>query len=279
MMSYVLPALYTLFLWWFSTGVILYLDGLPRRTFRWTMAAATIVLVVSLWGLVATRNDVSVSGAYIAFTCAVAVWGWQEVGFLLGYITGPRRGPCPVGATGWSRLGFALQTILHHELATASLALILFVGVGSGANRTGVWAYVVLWVMRQSAKLNLFLGVRNLGEKLLPDHLRYFETYFARRRMNLLFPLSLAASTAAAVFVWWNAFTAATGTAAETGSALVGTLLLLAIVEHLFMILPLPADALWRWGLRSRRGSARSGPLRRAEVASDSPTGLYRVQP
>ena len=28
------PALYTLLLWWFSTGVILYLNGLPRATCR-----------------------------------------------------------------------------------------------------------------------------------------------------------------------------------------------------------------------------------------------------
>ena len=28
------PVLCTLFVWWFSTGAILYLDGLPRRTHR-----------------------------------------------------------------------------------------------------------------------------------------------------------------------------------------------------------------------------------------------------
>ncbi len=31
----------------------------------------------------------------------------------------------------------------------------------------------MLWAMRQSAKLNLFLGVRNLSDELLPPHLRY----------------------------------------------------------------------------------------------------------
>lgn len=279
MTAYVLPALYTLFLWWFSTGIILYLDGLPRWTFRWTMTVATVGLAAALWGLVVTRNDVSVTGAYLAFTCAVAVWGWQEVGFLLGYITGPRRSACPSGATGWQRLGFALQTILHHEFATASLAVILIVGVGNGSNRTGVWAYIVLWVMRQSAKLNLFLGVRNLGENLLPDHLRYFATYFAHRRMNALLPVSLFASSSAAVFVWWKAFTAEAGTVAEAGSALVGTLLLLAILEHLFMILPLPADALWRWGLRSRRAYRGTSRLPQAGPDNDPPPGVYRAQP
>ena len=38
-----LPVLYALFVWWFSTGLILYLDGLPRRTFRWSMLGATVL--------------------------------------------------------------------------------------------------------------------------------------------------------------------------------------------------------------------------------------------
>ena len=32
--------------------------------------------------------------------------------------------------------------------------------------------------MRQSAKLNLFLGVRNLGVEFLPQHLRYLQSFF-----------------------------------------------------------------------------------------------------
>jgi hypothetical protein len=38
MSQYALPVLFALFLWWFSTGAILYLDGLPQRTFKWSMA-------------------------------------------------------------------------------------------------------------------------------------------------------------------------------------------------------------------------------------------------
>ena len=40
------PALYVLLLWWFSTGVILYLNGLPRATHKWTMFWATVLLGV-----------------------------------------------------------------------------------------------------------------------------------------------------------------------------------------------------------------------------------------
>ena len=80
-------------------------------------AGATVLLGLALVGLAATRDDTRVTGAYLAFTCALLVWAWQEVAFLLGYVTGPRRSACPAGCTGWRRAGFALQTLLHHELA------------------------------------------------------------------------------------------------------------------------------------------------------------------
>ena len=62
------PALYTLLLWWFSTGVILYLNGLPRATHKWTMGAATVLLGISLLGVAVTASD-SVDEA--ALLCSV----------------------------------------------------------------------------------------------------------------------------------------------------------------------------------------------------------------
>src|SRR5512139_1326052 len=158
-----LAVAYTLFVWWFSTGVILYLDGLHPHTFATTLRAATLMLGAALWGLVHTRDDLSVAGAYCAFTCALLVWVWQEVAFLLGVVTGPRKIACPPGARGWRRTGHAVQAVLYHEFALLVLAIAVLACVGDGANRTGLWTYLVLWAMRQSAKLNVFLGVRNLG--------------------------------------------------------------------------------------------------------------------
>ena len=89
-----LPVLYVLFLWWFSTGLILYLNGLPRWTFKWTLTGASFLLVLALIGLYATRNDTRITGAYLGFTFALVVWAWQEVAFLLGVVTGSRRRPC-----------------------------------------------------------------------------------------------------------------------------------------------------------------------------------------
>ena len=38
MAAFGLPVIATLALWWASTGVILYLDGRPPRTFSWSLA-------------------------------------------------------------------------------------------------------------------------------------------------------------------------------------------------------------------------------------------------
>ena len=73
MAAYGLPVLFTVFVWWFSTGIILYLVGLPRSTFRWSMAGASGVLGGALIGLAQTGYDTSVAGHYLAFMCAVLV--------------------------------------------------------------------------------------------------------------------------------------------------------------------------------------------------------------
>ena len=62
------PVLFALLAWWLSTGLIVYLDGLPRRTFRWTLLGATLLCGLGLYGLSASSSDTSVTGAYLAFT-------------------------------------------------------------------------------------------------------------------------------------------------------------------------------------------------------------------
>ena len=251
-MQSVYPVLFTLFVWWFSTGAILYLDGLPRRTYRWTFAVASVLLAAALFGIASTRNDTSVAAAYLAFSCSIAAWGWQETGFLMGFVLGPRRTPCPSGAAGWSRFVHATQTILHHELAIALLGIAIVALTFDARNQTAAGTFAILWVMRLSSKLNLFLGVRNLYEEFLPDHLRYLQTYFRRKAMNPLFPVSIIVSTIAAVVLWQRALAPDASAFEATQATFMATILTLAIVEHWFLVVPLPATALWRWGLRSR---------------------------
>ena len=129
------PVLYALFVWWFSTGLILYLDGLPRRTFRRSLAVATGVAVLALIGLAATRSMTTVAGAYVAFTCAILVWGWHEMTFLMGLVTGPRREACAEPCRGVRHVGHAVATVLHHELALLAGVL----GCGALAGLFPAW--------------------------------------------------------------------------------------------------------------------------------------------
>ena len=252
MAEYGLPALFTLLLWWFSTGLIIYLDGLRRETFRWTMLGATTLLLAGLFGLHALAWNTNAAGAWLGFVCGMLCWAWIEIAFLTGLVTGPRRTAIPAGLAGWPRLRAALAALLWHELAIIVMAAAI-IGLTWGApNQIGTWTFLAFWVMRQSAKINVFLGVRNLSEAFLPDHLRYLESFFARRPMNILFPVSVAAGATACVLLGLAALAPDATRHEAVGFTLLATLVALGLLEHLFMVLPVSADALWRWGLASR---------------------------
>jgi len=251
MIEFGIPALIALFVWWFSTGVVLYLDGLPSRTFKWTMAATTAVSAAAICGLAATADDTSLTGTYMAFACGVLVWAWLEVSFYTGYVTGLKRPPCPEGCKGWAHFGHAIQVSLWHELAILAVAAVVAGLTWGAANTVGLWTFVILWWMHQSAKLNVFLGVRNLNEDWIPDHLAFLRDFLTRKSMNLLFPVSVTVSTVAFVLLVQHALTVADPVAAA-GTSLLAALMFLAIAEHWFLVLPVPFANLWRWSLRSR---------------------------
>ena len=260
MIAFVYPALFALFVWWFSTGVIIFLDGLPKSTFKWSMVGASVVLALSLWGLYATANDASVWGAYAAFTFGLLAWGWQEMSFYMGYVTGPRKDVCPDGCSGWPHFVHAVQTSLWHELSIIAGASAVIWCTWSGVNHVGLWTFMILWWMHQSAKLNVFLGVRNLNEQFLPEHLAFLKGFLTKRPMNLLFPFSVTISTVINVLLVQAALAPDASPALEAGATFLAMLMALAVLEHWFLVLPLPSGKLWSWGLASR------GPLQPFDV-------------
>jgi putative photosynthetic complex assembly protein 2 len=256
MCQFAFPALHGLLIWWFSTALILFLDGLPRRTFRWSMVGATSVLIAALYGLAVSAADASTFGAYTAFTCGVLIWGWLEISFYTGYLTGPRRDHCVLGCGGWRHFGHAIQASLYHELAIVLLAGAVAALTWGSTNQFGTWTFVVLWWMHQSARLNVFLGVSNLNAEFLPEHLDYLKSFFARKPMNLLFPLSVTASTIAAVLLAQHALLEAADRGRAAGYTLLATMMVLAILEHWVLVLPISAvriwNGLWQWSVVSR---------------------------
>ena len=244
------PALFALFVWWFSTGLIIYLDNLPRRTHRWSMAAATAVLFGCLACLRETSADPSLGGAYAGFTCGLLAWGWQEMSFFTGFVTGPVPERCPPGCSGWDRFRRAVLATAWHELAIALTAAVIVAATWGGANQVGTWTFMALWAMRQSAKFNVFLGVRNLSEEFVPEHLAFIRSYLRQRPMNPLFPFAVTAGTlASAVMV--NRAAAAPDAFAATGDTFLAAMLILGVIEHWLLVLPVNFAALWSWSLRA----------------------------
>ena len=251
MSTYGLPILFTLVLWWSSTIVILYLDGLRQHTFAWSLTLFSVLAALALWGVAATGGDVSAAGAYCAFACGVAAWAWQIATFYLGFITGPRVTACDPSLRGWKRFVAGFQTCAHHEIAIVAMAILMLVLLRGQSNTLAFWTYCVLWWMHASAKLNVFLGAPNLGAEFLPQHMRYLVSYMARRPMNLFFPISVSASTVIAVVLAMKAISAEASPFDAAAYSMLTTLMALAILEHWLLVAPLDTSFLWKWGVKS----------------------------
>jgi putative photosynthetic complex assembly protein 2 len=278
LLLYGLPVIFVLFAWWFLTGAVLWLVGLPRTTVRWSMTVATVVGLGALVTLWQTAGDTSPAAAYIAFLAALLVWGWHEMSFLTGVVTGPRTTEAPRRVSGRAGLLPAVETLIYHEAAILLTVGILAVMLAGQPNEVGLWTFVILWVMRISAKLNVYLGVPNLTEEFLPAHLTYLKTYFCRRSMNLLFPVSVTLSTIAT----WLLITQAGNslTPFDTiGFTFLATLMALALIEHWFLVVPLPSASLWSWGLWSREADEHAQPAAHAHARAAVPIQPDPPQP
>ena len=242
------PIAFALFVWWFSTGAIFFLDSRPRWTFGWSFAAVTLVAALAVAGIMRTSPDGSRAAAYADFAYGLVLWGWLETGFYMGFMLGPRRSAPEKVASGWGRFREAIETTLYHELAAGALAALVAAICWNMPNKLALWTFLLLWVMQLSAKLNVFLGVSNLGETFLPDHLAFLRRYMTRRPMNPFLPFAIAAGVAAAGALAMAAAWA-TGDYAVAALTMLATLAALAVLEHGLLVLPLRLDVLWRWAL------------------------------
>ena len=240
------PILATLALWWASTGAIMYVDGLDRGTFGRTMIGASALLAIALWATAASAASTTAGAAYAAFAAGVVCWAWQLVAFYTGFITGPRKSPRSPGRRGWGVFFEALGTSLYHEIFAALGAVVLLALTGDEPNRLALWTYVALWAMHASAKLNVFFGVPNLGEEMLPEHLVYLKSYMTRRPMNLFFPVSVTILTLIAARVAQTALAPAATASEAAGATMLAALMALGILEHWFLVAPVDGNALWR---------------------------------
>lgn len=251
-----IAALSAIFLWWFSTGIILWrvrrADNSGQDAHLWSVLLGLPLLLAGIIGLNETRADTSAIGAYLAFLSALAVWGWVELAFLSGIIAGPNIRACPADAPLADRFFRAIGTILWHELLLIALLIAILILTHDAANIFGLWTFAILFFARISAKLNLFFGVPRIHTEFLPRPLAHLASHFRRAPMNWVFPLSITALSYASYCFLERAMTANTdGTL--IGFTLLSALTLLALLEHWFMVIPLPDQKLWRWMLPERK--------------------------
>lgn len=245
--GHILPLLFVALLWFASTALVVWLDNRGAHSFAHSLTIAGMAALFGVGIIAVAATVVTPLGIYGSFVAAFAVWGWHELGFLTGATAGPRREPCPADARGWRRFRLSAATVLHHEIALVFTAALLVVLTWREPNATGAWAFVLLFGMRLSTKLNIFLGVPNFSTEILPPQLAYLKSYFRARRFNPLMPLSLALAIGTAV--WLGSIALASTGPVATGWSLLTGLALLGMVEHLFLMVPWRDGALWRWAL------------------------------
>lgn len=251
-----MAALSAIFLWWFSTGIILWrvrrADNAGHDAHLWSVILGLPLLFGGIAGINETLQDTSANGAYFAFLSALAIWGWVELAFLSGVIAGPNTADCPDRARLPQRFVLAVGTILWHELLLIALLLAIAVLSYDAPNIFGLWTFAILFFARISAKLNLFFGVPRINTEFLPKPLAHLASHFRRAPMNAVFPLSITALSFASA-CWMERAWAAPTVGAEVGFTLLAALTLLALLEHWFMVLPLPDQKLWRWMIPARK--------------------------
>lgn len=268
-----IAALLALFVWWFSTGAILMVVKRSDRMGGNAHLVATLlglpVLVLGWIGLSISLGSPTVPGAYLGFLSAIAIWGWIELAFLCGIITGPNKTECPDRLQGWERFIRAWGTIAHSEAALVASLIVIGLLSWDAPNAVALWTFAVLFFARISAKLNVFLGVPNINIEFLPDPMKHLASHFKVSKMNWFFPVGVTLLSLA-FFCWLHlAMTAPAGGGERIGFALLAALTGLAIVEHWVMVLPIPDAKLWRFLVKFSE-SGPSGPKTRPILREDA---------
>ena len=152
---------------------------------------------------------------------------------------------------GWARFLRAWGAIAYSEMALIAVTFVLILVSYGAPNKLAMWTFLVLFIARITAKLNVYLGVPNINDAFLPTPTRYLSSHFRKAPMNAFFPWSVSFLTIA--FACWveRIVAAPPGSGAEIGFALLAALTALAVFEHWMMVLPIPDSALWAWALNS----------------------------
>lgn len=242
-MSLVTPILIVVALWWLGTGIVLYLQQRVVRVGLPFLVCLCAMALLSLFGMKVSASTPNMWQIYLGFTAAIALWGCIELSYYTGIISGVHTRHCPENCDNGKRFRLALGTSIWHELSVLFAGAVVVTLFHKADNPVGLYCFLVLWFMRWSAKLNLFFGVPNFNTDWFPKRLAYAHSYIRRAPISLFFPISMLAASLVAFKLISSALIAQGDQTLIT--LLPGILLSLAILEHIFMALPIADSELW----------------------------------
>lgn len=263
-----LPILFTIFLWWFTTGMIMAVFNRNRLVIGLFFLIYTCIAVLAFVGLLQTRAINNTGAVYLAVACGVLIWGWHVTAYYLGFVTGPRRAHLSLAAinsadklTLKDRFVMAFLASLHHEVLAVLTGIVIALLTSGHVNRWGLWIYIALWIMHGSSRLNILLGARNFSIDLLPRQFRHLQHVVSQRDFNAFFPFSVMSALVVLLTLIYQIVSPDASSLQITGAVMVATMLFLGILEHGLLMLPL-STVLWGWKLHTTE----SGQIKKSGI-------------
>lgn len=244
------PLLAVVGFWWAATGVLIAMQR-DEWTRGLSLLASTALAAYGARLLVATRDQRTPMAACRAFAAGALLWAWVSTLFYGGWVTGLQPG---AGAGGSApSLALAVEAVgatIYADLLSLGLIGMAVLATWRARNQMSVWTLLLFWGAHQTAKLNVFFGVRHAGGEFLPRDLAFLERYFGPPANSLLLPVTVAALgvlTAVLAVRAWHARTPYL----RAAYALLAVLATLAMVEHALLGVDV-ALPLWNVFLRAR---------------------------
>lgn len=233
-------------LWWMLTGSVFFLCRQDQKAFPLIFIGGLMAFGAAFAGLEWASERTDTAAVYCAFSSALVLWSFQELTFYLGYITGPRTIPCHDGCSGWRHFGHALQASLYHEILIMMTFGLIALLTWNAPNKLGLVTFGLIWVMHESARINVFLGVRNVQADWVPDHLMVLKSFLKEAPCNSFFFPSAGVIAAAFSLVLLAALDASPASPDAVSLTLITSLIGLGLLEHICLVAPLPLGPLWR---------------------------------
>lgn len=255
----VMPVLFVILLWWSSTGAILWLARGSDKQMRPRLAIMTALCVMGFGGLIVSTSYETTWAVYLGFVSALIIWGWVEFTFLAGLITGSLKGNCPKNLGEGSRFTRAFNAINHHEFTLLGALIIIVLIDMRGGSAMASQTFACMWLMRIGAKLAIFSGVPKLSIEMMPERLAYLQSYFRGDRIGWGYWLSVIGCSSFFVTGLYALNHVGYNATARTQIVMLIALVGLALLEHIFMILPIADSKLWSWAMKqkSRKGETK----------------------